>query len=197
MQGDLRTQTRAAGLGRGLENAWQSEVYPPSAANKTLRPSGQVFSKSVVLHRAFMLGATITSKRGRYLVIPTKEAEAMGFATSRIGRDGDPVPFGQLYRVARYRAAIDKLGSENIRDIPLPGGRRLIVYQVPQGRGKGRVFRGPRLTRVGFRRGQDVPLFILVPQVRLARRLDLDAAKLRAASTFVRALDVSLGRVTD
>ncbi len=194
---DLRTQTRAAGLGRGLENAWRSEVYPASPTNKTLRPAGQVFSKAVVLHDAFISGATITARRGRYLVIPTREAEAMGFATSRTGREGKTVPFGQLHRAARYRAAIDKLGAENIRDIPLRGGRRLIVYQVPQGRGAGKVFRGPRLTRVGFRRGQDVPLFILVPQVRLARRLDLDAATQRAETTFVRALDTSIGRIAD
>ncbi len=197
VQTDLRTQTRAAGLGRGLENAWRSEVYPRSPATKTLRPAGQVFSRAVVLHDVFTMGATITARRGRYLVIPTKEAEAMGFATSRTGRGGGAVPFGQLHRAARYRAAIDKLGAENIRDIPLPNGRRLIVYQVPQGRGAGRVFRGPRLTRVGFRRGQDVPLFLLVPQVRIARRLDLDAATLRAETTFVRALDVSIGRVAD
>ena len=194
---DMRTQTRAAGLGRGLENAWRSQVYPKSEATKTLRPAGQVYSKAVVLHDAFIAGATITARRGRYLVIPTPEAEAMGFATTREARDpGRRVPAGQLRRAAQYRAAIAKLGAENIRDIPLPNGRRLIVYQVPQGRGKGRVFRGPRLTRVGFRRGQDVPLFILVPQVRLAPRLDLEAAKARAETTFVRALDTSVARVT-
>lgn len=200
VHGDMRTQTRAAGLGRGLENAWRSQVYPKSEATKTLRPAGQVYSKAVVLHDAFIAGATITARRGRYLVIPTAEAEAMGFATTREARDpGKRVPAGQLRRAAQYRAAIAKLGAENIRDIPLPNGRRLIVYQVPQGqgRGKGRVFRGPRLTRVGFRRGQDVPLFVLVPQVRLAPRLDLEAAKQRAETTFVRALDTSVARVTE
>lgn len=195
---DMRTQTRAAGLGRGLENAWRAQVYPKSEANKTLHPAGLVHSKAVVLHDAFIAGATITARRGRYLVIPTAEAEAMGFATTREARDPTKrVPAGQLRRAAQYRAAIAKLGAENIRDIPLPNGRRLIVYQVPQGRGKGRVFRGPRLTRVGFRRGQDVPLFILIPQVRLAPRLDLNAAKARAETTFVRALDTSLARVTE
>ncbi len=197
-QADLRAQVRAAGLGRGLEKAWQSEVYPPRAATKTLRPAGLVYSKATVVHDAFIAGATIVSRRGRYLVIPTAEAESMGFATTREARKaGDTVPAGQLRRAARYREAIAKLGAENIRDIPLPNGRRLIVYRVPEGRGRGRVFRGPRLSRVAFRRGSDVPLFVLVPSVRLAPRLDFDAAVTRAESTFVRALDVSLDRLRD
>ncbi len=194
---DLRAQVRAAGLGRGLEKAWRSEVYPRRATTETLRPAGLVFSKATVVHDAFIAGATITARRGRYLVIPTAEAEAMGFATTREGRDGGRVPGGQLRRAARYREAIAKLGAENIRDIPLPNGRRLIVYRVPEGRGRGRVFRGPRLSRVAFRRGSDVPLFVLVPSVRLAPRLDFDAAVTRAETTLVRALDVSLDRLRD
>ena len=197
LQGDLRTQTRAAGLGEGLAKAWQAELYPRRASTKTLHPAGLVYSKAVVLHDAFIGGATITARRGRYLVIPTREAEAMGFATTTEGRGGKYIAFNRLRRAARYRTAIDKLGRENIRDIPLPNGRRLIVYRVPQGRGKGRVFRGPRLTRVGFKRGQDVPLFILVPQVRLAPRLDFDAAVAHAENVLIRAVDVSLAGMPD
>lgn len=197
LQGDLRTQTRAAGLGEGLTKAWQAELYPRRASTKTLHPAGLVYSKAVVLHDAFVAGATITARRGRYLVIPTREAEAMGFATTTEGRGGKYIAFNRLRRAAQYRAAIAKLGAENIRDIPLPNGRRLIVYRVPDGRGKGRVFRGPRLTRVGFRRGQDVPLFIMVPQVRLAPRLDFDAAVARAENILVRAVDVSLAGMPD
>ena len=199
VQADRRTQTRAAGLGRGLEKAWQDTVYPKRATTKTFRPAALVFSKSVVLHDAFIHGATITAKRGRYLVIPTKEAAAMGFATTRESRKpGEAVPAGQLRRAARYREAIAKLGSENIKVIPLDRGRRLIVYVVPQGRGKGRVFRGPRLgERVAFRRGQDVPLFVMVPQVRLASRLDLDSAAMRGETTFFRAVETSLSAMRD
>lgn len=199
VQADMRTQTRAAGLGQGLERAWRNRVYPQRATTKTFRPAGLVYSNAVVLHDAFISGATITAKRGLYLVIPTKEAEAMGFATTREGREGGRrVPAGQLRRAARYREAIAKLGAENIKVIPLDRGRRLIVYVVPQGRGKGRVFRGPRVgQRVAFRRGQDVPLFLMVPQVRLAPRLDLAAAALRGETTFVRAVDTSLSALRD
>lgn len=193
-QADLRAQTRAAGLGHGLEKAWQTEFYPRNPTVKTLRPAGLVFSKAVVLHDAFIAGATITARRGRYLVIPTREAEAMGFATTTEGRGGKHIAFNRLRRAARYRAAIDALGAENIRDIPLPNGRRLIVYRVPSGRGKGMLYRGPDRTRITFRRGSDVPLFIMVPQVRLAPRLDFEAALSRAETTLVRALDASLQR---
>lgn len=183
VQADLRTQTRAAGLGGKLEKAWRVQLYPSRASTRTLRPAGLVYSNATLVHDAFIEGATITARRGRYLVIPTREAEAMGFARTAESRKGGPIPGGQLRRAARYRAAIDKLGPENIRDIPLAGGRRLIVYRVPQGRGQGRTVRA-RGGGVAFRRGADVPLFILVPQVRLAPRLDFAGAQTRAEAVL-------------
>ena len=196
VQADLRSQVRAAGLGRKLEKAWQDRVYPKEASNKTFRPAGLVYSKSVVLHDTFMYGATITARRGRYLAIPTREAEAMGLATTTTSRSGGAIPGGQLRRAARIRGIALLLGAENLRDIPLPQGRRLIVYRPPAGRGKRETLRS-KGRAVAFERGRDVPLFLLVPQVRLAPRLDFDAAAAAGESTFVRAVDTSLDAVRD
>lgn len=43
------TQTRAAGLGRGLESVGRPEIYPSSPANETLPPVGLMYSEAVVL----------------------------------------------------------------------------------------------------------------------------------------------------
>lgn len=191
VQADLRGQTRAAGLGAGLEKAWQKQVYPRSAGGKSLNPAALVYGKSRTLFTVFSEGATIIPKKGRFLAIPTKEAEALGFAetrTTRTGGGSGAIP----RRSSMVALAVQRLGEKNVRVVPAKGGRMLMLYRVPAGRGEGRAFRGPRGTSVGFRRGADVPIFVLVPSVRLKARLDLNAARTRANATLASEIGAAL-----
>ena len=187
VQAELRAQVQAAGLGPGLEKAWQRTSYPRGGA-RTLSPAELIYSKSTVLHRVFSEGATISATQGRFLAIPTRECEALGFATTnttRAGKGTGSIP----RRASQVEAAIAALGAANTRTIDLANGRKLIVYHVPDGRGPGKSFRG----KVGFRRGQDVPLFILVPQVRLRPVLDIEGVRARAADRLSAEIAAALG----
>ena len=191
LQADLRNQVRAAGLGAGLEKAWARADYPNANRLQGLSPAGLVYSKAVLLHSVFSEGATITAKSGRYLAIPTREAEALGYASSGQNRGGKGV--GSIERRASMvRDAIARLGKENVAILPAKSGRKLVVYKVPAGRGAGRSFKVRGERGVGFRRGATVPLFILVPQVRLRPRLDVEAARLRARDRLATELNAAL-----
>lgn len=183
-QADLRTRTRAAGLGNGLEKAWRANTYPPGNS-KTLRPAGLIYSKATVLHRAFAEGATITAKRSKYLAIPTKEAEALGYARTKTARVGGSVPGGQMRRASQVQALVKRLGPENVRVAPARGGKRVVIYTPPAGRGKGKVVRGRKgASNLGFQRGKGVVMFVLVKQTRLRAKLDLAAAQKQAEATL-------------
>lgn len=178
LQADLRSQVQAAGLGIALANAWRFNLYP-AAGTKTLHPAGLVFSKSAVLHDVFVQGATITAAGGRFLAIPTAEAKGLGFATTNTGRKGGTAPGGQLRHASQVAVAIAKLGDKNIRVVDLKNGRKLMLY-VPPGK--------------GHRKGEGaVPLFILVPQVRLRSRIDLAGARGRAQANLTAELKSALG----
>lgn len=179
---ELRGQVRAAGIGKGLEKAWQVVTYPKEGKT-SLGPAGLVFSKASLLHAVYADGALISARNGRYLAIPTREAEALGFATTNTTRPG---PLGSTgtggipRRESQVQRAIQRLGAKNVRFVPIQGGRQLVVYHVPDGRGPGRSF--PK--KVGFKRGIDVPLFVLVPQVRLRPRLDIEGVRSRAGDVL-------------
>ena len=179
LQADLRGQVRAAGLGLGLEKAWNRQVYPKSGAT-TLHPAALVFSKATLLHDVFVKGATIRARRGRYLAIPTREAEAMGLAKSGTTRGGKGV--GAIPRRASMVAdAIARLGDKNIEVLPGQRGQRLIAYRRPV---KGGAGRKPAVA---------VVLFILVPTVRLNPRLDLAGAIQRATANFAAEIGAAVG----
>lgn len=181
VQEQLRGQVRAAGLGAGLEKAWQQRSY---GGAKTLHPAALVYSKATLLHQVFTEGATIQARTGRYLAIPTREAEALGFATARTNRAGKGT--GSIPRRASMVAdAIKALGEENTATLPLPRGRKLLVYKTPSGRSS----RGGK----AIRRGANVPLFILVPMVRLSPRLDVDSVRAAAGGVLAGEIAAALG----
>lgn len=167
VQADLRGRTRAAGLGPGLEKAWKSRSY---GGSKTLHPTALVYGESEVLFPVFSEGATIVPRKGRFLAIPTKEAEAMGFATTNVNRAGKGT--GSIpRRLSMVTLAIERLGAKNIRFVPAKRGRMVVIYS---------------------QRGKNTPLFVLVPQVRLKAVLDIEAARKAADATLAAAIDAAL-----
>jgi len=157
----LRRQVASAGLGQRLANSWRDRHYP----NQKLDAASLVYTKAPQIIRAFDEGAVIRSRRGRFLAIPTENAPSKGTDGRRISPSTFPEHrFGPLRFVPRQSGP-----SLLVAD----GLRASLSRQTGQLRG----FR--RATERAGRSGQDlttVVMFLLVPQVKLRKRLDVARA---------------------
>lgn len=158
---DLRRQVTSAGLGQRLANSWRDKHYP----NQKLDAASLIYSKAPQIIRTFDEGAIIRSKRGRYLAIPTENAP-------RKGTDGK--------RISPRTFPEHRLGS--LRFVPRRNGPSLLVAE-----GLRASFSRKSGSLRGFRKATDrarktgrglttVVMFVLVPQVKLAKRLDVARA---------------------
>jgi hypothetical protein len=158
---ELRRQVTSAGLGQRLANSWRDRHYP----NQKLDAASLVYTKAPQIIRAFDEGALIRSKRGRFLAIPTENAPRKGTDGRRISPRTFPEHrFGPL------------------RFVPRPSGPSLLVVE-----GLRASFSRKTGELRGFRRATDrarargdglttVVMFLLVPQVKLRKRLDVARA---------------------
>jgi hypothetical protein len=158
---EVRRQVGSAGLGQRLANSWRDKHYP----NQRLDAASLVYTKAPQIIRAFDEGAVIRSKRGRFLAIPTENAPRKGTDGKRIS----PSTFPE-HRFGPFRF------------VPRPSGPSLLVVDglralFSRQTGKLRGFR--RATERARRSGQvltTVVMFLLVPQVKLRKRLDVARA---------------------
>lgn len=184
LQAELRRQTRAAGLGTGLEKAWRLELYPKVSRRRTLRPAGLVYSKATRLHEAFDSGETITARGAKWLAIPLPAAKAAGFDKQPQrpdSRRASPVPA----KWSNVKAAEAKFGP--LRFQPIGNGARALL--VADGKA-----RGDTLARGGAGRAASIPLFLLAKKVRGRKLLDIDAATKAAEAQLATNLSNILGR---
>jgi hypothetical protein len=158
---ELRRQVASAGLGQRLANSWRDKHYP----NRKLDAASLVYTKAPQIIRAFDEGAVIRSRRGRFLAIPTENAPRRGTDGTRISPSTFPEHrFGPL------------------RFVPRQSGPSLLVVDglrasFSRQTGELRGFR--RATDRARRSGQGlttVVMFLLVPQVKLRKRLDVTRA---------------------
>ena len=158
---ELRGQVSSAGLGQRLANSWRDRHYP----NRKLDAASLVYTKAPQIIRAFDDGAVIRSSRGRFLAIPTENAPRKGTDGKRIS----PSTFPEH----RFRP---------LRFVPRRSGPSLLVVDglrgsVSRKTGQLRGFR--RATGRARQSGQGattVVMFLLVPQVKLPKRLDVARA---------------------
>jgi hypothetical protein len=159
---DLRRQIAGAGLGQRLANTWRSEVYPKGA--RSIRAAGLVFSKAPNIVRVYEEGAVIRSKHGFFLAIPTPAA----------GRFGDG-------RRKMTPGLWERMHGARLRFVYRRRGPSLLVAdnrRARAGRRGGFAKASERALRTG--RGLvTVPMFLLVPQVTLRKRLDVAGAAVR------------------
>lgn len=194
VQALVRAQTTAAFGARagGLARAWRATVYP---RRPSLRAAGIVYTQAPQIVDAFERGATIRPGAGRkYLAIPT------GFNTQR-GRRGAEVRVTPEQMVASRASFVipAKSGGARLWCLRLQGGQQASrgglraslgagrFVEVATGRGGGRRAGGGRATRQGGRQARliaqgFVPMFILVRQVTLPKRFDIEAAHRYAAT---------------
>jgi Family of unknown function (DUF6441) len=158
---ELSRQVTSAGLGQRLARTWRDRHYP----NQKLDAASLVYTKAPQIIRAFDEGAVIRSRRGRFLAIPTENAPRKGTDGRRISPSTFPEHrFGPLRFVPRQSGP-----SLLVMD----GLRASFSRQTGQLRG----FR--RATDRAQRSGQGlttVVMFLLVPQVKLRKRLDVARA---------------------
>jgi hypothetical protein len=158
---ELRRQVASAGLGQRLANSWRDRHYP----NQKLDAASLVYTKAPQIIRAFDEGVVIRSRRGRFLPVPTENAPRKGTDGRRISPSTFPEHrFGPL------------------RFVPRPTGPSLLVVD-----GLRASFSRKSGDLRGFRRATDrarqsgqgvttVVMFLLVPQVKLPKRLDVARA---------------------
>ena len=159
LEQDLEAATLAGGLGK-LSKAWASAAYPRKGVG-SLSASAQVFVKGSAHTQdamyAFSRGATVRSKNGMFLLIPTENAPKVG-----LGRDRDK-------RLAAAEARYGKL-----RFVYRRGKTSLLVADNVRARGGKRGgFARASEKAVAAGRTATIVVFILVPAVRLRKRLSI------------------------
>jgi len=175
LKGNLRKQVVSAGLGTRLARTWRSRAYP----NKGHDAASLVWSKAPQIIRTFDEGTVIRSKSGFWLAIPTPAAPKRGVGGKRITPVNFPEHrFGPLRFVYRAR-----------------GPSLLVVDGVRVSAKTGRVGRrakGGAFTKTGRMKAgiATAVMFLLVPQVRMPKRLDAR----RAAERWSRRLPSLIGR---
>jgi hypothetical protein len=158
---ELRRQVTSAGLGQRLANSWRDRHYP----NQKLDAASLVYTKAPQIIRAFDQGTVVRSRRGRFLAIPTENAPKKGTDGKRIS----PTTFPQ-----------HRFGP--LRFVPRSSGASLLVVdglRASYSRQTGQLRGFRRATDRARRSGQGlttVVMFLLVPQVKLRKRLDVARA---------------------
>ena len=154
-----RGQITHAGLGRRLANSIRSQSYPK--AGESLKAAALVWSKAPDIVGAHDTGPLIRSKDGFWLAIPT--------AAAGKGLKGRRITPGEWERRRGLR----------LRFVYRRRGPSLLVAD---GRLNNRGLGVASRSKTGRGRST-VPIFLLVPQVKLAKRLDLarDAQRAQAA----------------
>lgn len=157
LQAGLRRQTIAGGLGRRLSNAWRLELYPKGKVSASA--AAMVTTKSAKLIDAFDRGAVIKSETGFWLAIPTADAPRRGMGGKRINPSNFPESkYGPLRFVFRRH-----------------GPSFLVVDNLRQGkRGYLRARGKKQLAIARADQNSTVVMFLLVPQVKLRKRLSVD-----------------------
>ncbi|MCB1339061.1 MAG: hypothetical protein KDK10_16945 [Maritimibacter sp.] len=151
-----RTQIAGAGLGQRLANSIRSEQYPKS--RPSLNAAALVWSKAPVIVGAHETGPLIRSKDGFWLAIPTAAA-GKSLRGGRITPGEWERRTGLRLRFIYRRSGPSLLVAEGRLDTK----GRAVASRAKSGRGK-----------------VTAPIFLLVPQVKLPKRLDLDRDATRA-----------------
>jgi hypothetical protein len=149
LKSDWRAQITGAGLGRRLANSIRSQTFPKSS--NSLNAAALVWSKAPVIIGAHDTGPLIRSKDGFWLAIPLP-------AAGKSTRGGRITPGEwERRRGLRLRFVYRRTGpSLLVAEGRLNTKGQAVVSRSKTGRG---------LTTV--------PIFLLVPQVKLPKRLDL------------------------
>lgn len=182
LKADVREETfLALGFRNRLPKAWRSRVYPLTGDSVDAAGWVAVRGSAAVIIDAHSKGVVIRANRGKWLAVPTPEAGQFGVKRAVYGPGVTTNTRGARERITP--AGFERRTGLKLRFVPGKGNRAFLVADraqlrrgiVTQYRGKGR---GSKLYGPA---GQTFVAFVLVPQVTLRKRLDLDAVAARAA----------------
>lgn len=164
-----RQQIIGGGLGQRLANAVRSETFPK--AQKSLNAAALVYSQAPKLHAAHDAGPIIRARDGFWLAIP--------FPAAGLGR------FQRKLTPAQWE---QKTGLK-LQMVLRRGKNPLLVTSGRLSQGKRTAGqakrRGGKRRKDGILTGEtSIPIFTLVPQVKLPKRLNLFPAAERIAGTI-------------
>jgi len=145
-----RGQITGAGLGQRLARTIRSETWPKH--KHSMNAASMVWTRAPVIVSAHDTGPLIRSRDGFWLAIPTEAA-----GKSRTGKRPTP---GEWERRTGMR----------LRFVYRKTGPSLLIAE-------GRIAKGGRAVASRSKTGRgltSIPIFLLVPQVKLRKRLDLE-----------------------
>lgn len=166
LRDNWRGQITRAGLGQRVARTIRSETYPKG--RDSLNAAATVWSRAPVILEAHNTGPLIRSADGFWLAIPTP-------AAGKSLRGGRITP-GEWERRTGLR----------LRFIYRRSSPSLLIAEARLSK-KGRAVRSRSKAGRGL---TSVPIFLLVPQVRLSKRLDLE----RPAEAALAALPAAIAR---
>lgn len=190
--------TVTAGLPQ-LAKTWQSAVYPQG--RDVMGPAIWVWSKAPVPMRAFIFGAEVRPKGGRFLAIPTQWNEPRGRRGTG-GRKGMKVTPEQMAAARGETFVIESKGKPGVWlwcvKVRPTNGRGARRRQLS---GAGATFntghRAASVLEAQFRGAADrgfIPLFVLVKEVTLRKRIELAPAVAAASARIKVALAAAIQR---
>lgn len=174
----LRQMVTGARLGKRLANAVRAKVYPERGLGRN--PAGWIFVQQSAVHifKAFEENTTIRAGGGKNLAIPIP------------GSPADRKNFGQQRSGETIIQSIRNRGIE-LSYVPGRNGRpaMLVAQSVRLGvskAGRQRVTSAKRTKSGGFaKNASSIPLFWLVPEANIKKRLDWGREFQRASSEFM------------
>jgi hypothetical protein len=168
---DWRGQVRASGLGSRLANSVRQADFPRSGAS--LRAASLVWTKAPDILHAFDGGVLIRGKDGLWLAIPLPAAGVTGLGRQRI------TPWRWEQRTGM-----------RLRFVYRRNGPSLLVADDARLNSRGlAAAKGGRRRRDGVLTGaQTVPVFLLLRQVKMPKKLDLDGLARDATARLPRAI---------
>lgn len=189
LKGDWRSQIVAAGLGRNLAKSIREQSYPKRGVS--LGAASAVWSKAPEIVMAHDKGGIIRAKSGRYLAIPTNYNRSSGrrsgnkplvtpqkMAAMKKWTYVLPTSDGRgLVWFMRVTEGASMSQTGRITRRAFVGGMTL------SGRGYGDVGSGRKSRVDAILQHGAVPMFVLLPQVRLSQRLDLKRDAVHAQSS--------------
>lgn len=174
----LRDDVRRAGLGERLANTWRFKIYPDKGRKTdTLSPALYIYSNAPVIVGAFSTGVTIRRDGGFWLAIPLS-GKGRGKTSGGV-RVGRGIKFTPLYAEARYDQDLIILPTKN-PNVKLAVVDSKFKSKLSKWRRKG----GSSENRPERDKKNYKPLFVLIRQVRLRRRLNTYSLLRRLEARF-------------
>lgn len=177
---DLRDDVTSSGLGQRLANTWRGQTFPKTG--ESVDAAAYVSTNAPKLIDAFDRGATIVASGRKYLAIPTPEAGVRQISKRRTKGSTDNT---------LSPASWERETGVKLRFIPTRTGGVLVADAFY--RRQARRYQGRKSFRAIRESGPDkgrkfVVIFVLVKQVKLRKRFDIDATAKRWADRIPSAI---------